>query len=146
MKLIKEFKKQLIIFNMLTPLDFNTIALIEKEYLSNEIPWSLCFSGGKDSSAMLKLTYNAIVNIKNPNKLINVVYCDTGVEIPIITSFVKKTFSKFKNEIIKLDLPIKINIVEPKLENRFFSKVILCRDPTTTKIYTWCIDSCGIRP
>jgi DNA sulfur modification protein DndC len=106
---------------MLTPLDFNTIELIEKEYLSNEIPWTLGFSGGKDSSAMLKLAYNAIAGIKNPNKLINVVYCDTGVEIPIVTSFVKKTLAKLKNEITELNLPININVVEPKLENRFKS-------------------------
>jgi len=131
---------------MLTDLDFNTIELIEKEYLNNEIPWSLCFSGGKDSSAMLKLTYNAIAGIKNPNKLINVVYCDTGVEIPIVTSFVKKTFAKLKNEITELNLPININVVEPKLENRFFSKVIGRGYPTPTNKFRWCTDRLRVMP
>jgi len=131
---------------MLTDLDFNTIELIEKEYLNNEIPWSLGFSGGKDSSAMLKLTYNAIAGIKNPNKLINVVYCDTGVEIPIVTSFVKKTFAKLKNEITELNLPININVVEPKLENRFFSKVIGRGYPTPTNKFRWCTDRLRVMP
>ena len=146
MKLIQKFKKQLIIYNMLTGLDFNTIELIEKEYLKNEIPWSLGFSGGKDSSAMLKLTYNAIAGIKNPNKPINVVYCDTGVEIPIVNSFVRKTFAKFKNEIAGLNLPININIVEPKLENRFFSKVIGRGYPTPTNKFRWCTDRLRVKP
>jgi DNA sulfur modification protein DndC len=131
---------------MLTDLDFDTIELIEKEYLKNEIPWSLGFSGGKDSSAMLKLTYNAIANIKNPKKFLNVVYCDTGVEIPIVTSFVKKTFAKLKNEITELYLPININIVEPKLENRFFSKVIGRGYPTPTNKFRWCTDRLRVMP
>jgi len=131
---------------MLTDLDFNTIELIEKEYLNNEIPWFLGFSGGKDSSAMLKLTYNAIANIKNPNKLINVVYCDTGVEIPIVTSFVKKTLTNLKNEIAELNLPININVVEPKLENRFFSKVIGRGYPTPTNKFRWCTDRLRVMP
>ena len=131
---------------MLTTLDFNTIELIEKEYQSNDIPWSLGFSGGKDSSAMLKLTYNAIANIKNPKKFINVVYCDTGVEIPIVISFVKKTFAKLKNEITELDLPINLNIVEPKLENRFFSKVIGRGYPTPTNKFRWCTDRLRVMP
>src|SRR5665648_468458 len=146
MKLIKEFKKQMCIRDRLTDLDFNTIELIEKEYLKNEIPWSLGFSGGKDSSAMLKLTYNAIAGIKNPNKLINVVYCDTGVEIPIINSFVKKTLAKLKNEIMELNLPLNINVVEPKLENRFFSKVIGRGYPTPTNKFRWCTDKLRIMP
>ncbi len=131
---------------MLTDLDFKTIELIEKEYLNNEIPWSLGFSGGKDSSAMMKLTYNAIAGIKNPKKLINVVYCDTGVEIPIVTSFVKKTLANLKNEIAESNLPININVVEPKLENRFFSKVIGRGYPTPTNKFRWCTDRLRVMP
>ena len=131
---------------MLTVIDVSTIDLIQKEYKKNKMPWSLGFSGGKDSSAMLKLTYNAIVGIKNPDKLINVVYCDTGVEIPIVTSFVKKTFTKLEKEIKELNLPINIHIVEPKLENRFFSKVIGRGYPTPTNKFRWCTDRLRVMP
>jgi DNA sulfur modification protein DndC len=131
---------------MLTTLDYNTIELIEKEYVSNELPWSLGYSGGKDSSAMLKLVYNALNNIKTPLKPINVVYCDTGVEIPIVSEFVKKTFVAFKEELKENNLPINISIVEPSLENRFFSKVIGRGYPTPTNKFRWCTDRLRVLP
>lgn len=131
---------------MLSSLDFSTIELIEKEYQSNSLPWSLGYSGGKDSSALLKLVFNALRNIKNPSKPINIIYCDTGVEIPIITEFVKSTFSKFKTEIKALNLPIVLKIAEPKLEHRFFSKVIGRGYPTPTNKFRWCTDKLRVMP
>jgi len=131
---------------MLSTLDYNTIELIEKEYLSNKMPWSLGFSGGKDSSAMLKLVYIALTNLKKTEKAINVVYCDTGVEIPIVTDFVKKTFNSLEKEISDYNLPIKINIVRPALENRFFSKVIGRGYPTPTNKFRWCTDRLRVLP
>jgi DNA sulfur modification protein DndC len=131
---------------VLTDIDNFIIELIEQEYQSNEVPWSLGFSGGKDSSAMLKLVYNAITNIKMPTKSINVIYCDTDVEIPIVNKFVKRTFHKFQKEISERNLPININIVEPKLENRFFSKVIGRGYPTPTNKFRWCNDRLRVLP
>lgn len=131
---------------MLTELDYSTIELIEKEYKSNELPWSLGFSGGKDSSAMLKLVYNALSNTKNPTKPINVVYCDTGVEIPIVVEFVKKTFNLLKQEVSESNLPINIDIVEPTLKNRFFSKVIGRGYPSPTNKFRWCTDRLRVFP
>ena len=131
---------------MLTNLDERTIELIEKEYLINDLPWSLGYSGGKDSSALLKLTYNAVLNLKNRNKIITIVYCDTGVEIPILRDFVYKTFDKFKNEILENQLPFKVKIVEPKLENRFFSKLIGKGYPPPTNKFRWCTDRLRVMP
>lgn len=131
---------------MLSQLDIDTIELIEQEYSNSQIPWSIGYSGGKDSSALLKLVYNALSNIKNPKKQIIVIYCDTGVEIPIVNQFVKKTFVQLKQEISELHLPLKLEIVEPRIEHRFFVKVIGRGYPTPTNKFRWCTDKLRVLP
>lgn len=129
-------------------LDLNTISVIEKEYLRDDIPWAIGYSGGKDSTAMLKLVYNSLLNIKLPKrkKEINIIYCDTGVEIPIVNRYVKKVYKELNLEIAKNNLPIKTRSVEPKLEDRFFAKVIGKGYPTPTNKFRWCTDRLRILP
>ena len=62
---------------------------IIKEYEKNDIPWILAYSGGKDSTALLKIVLEAITISKNKNRKLYIVYCDTGVEFPLISSYVK---------------------------------------------------------
>ncbi|QSH40682.1 phosphoadenosine phosphosulfate reductase family protein [Lentisphaerota bacterium ZTH] len=122
-----------------------TLKIIEKEYEKDHRPWYLGFSGGKDSSAMLKLLYIALMNT-NIHKIVNVVYCDTGVEIPVIVNYVKETFSALKREVIKDKLPIKFIIVEPSVPDRFFSKVIGRGYPSPTNKFRWCTDRLRVKP
>ena len=87
---------------------------IIKEYLKNDKPWFLAYSGGKDSTAVLMLTYEAIKSIKHHNKIITIIYCDTGVEIPCVSTYTKKCLKNFQAEIEKDNLPFKI-VIEQKL-------------------------------
>jgi DNA sulfur modification protein DndC len=80
------------------PLDSVTIQNIQKEYQRDNRSWTLGFSGGKDSSALLKLVYLALSSLKNKSKPVTAVFCDTGVEIPIMRSLVPETFNKFSEE------------------------------------------------
>ncbi|SHI13038.1 phosphoadenosine phosphosulfate reductase family protein [Desulfofustis glycolicus] len=127
-------------------LDTQTIELIEREYVHGETPWALGYSGGKDSTAMLKLVYNALLSVNKPTKHIKVVYCDTGVEIPVVSNYVKKVFKSFNEEINESGLPIITEIVEPVTEERFFAKVIGRGYPTPTNKFRWCTDRLRIRP
>ena len=94
-------------------LQFNTIASIQQEYLKDNIPWSLGFSGGKDSTALLKLVYLALEKLNKKSKPITIIYCDTGVEIPIVRLLVKQTLNDITLEALEHDLPIKAHIVFP---------------------------------
>src|SRR5687767_14539517 len=87
--------------------DARTIELIKDEYLKNDTPWFLGYSGGKDSSALLTLVFNALLQIDKNHKVINVIYCDTGVEIPTISAYVKNTINALEIERKKFNLPIK---------------------------------------
>lgn len=50
--------------------------------------WVLAYSGGKDSTAILKLFVAALIKQPSGFASINVVYCDTGVENVAIDRFV----------------------------------------------------------
>ena len=52
-------------------LDQQTITLISEEYKKSKLDWTIGYSGGKDSTALLKLAYNAFKNINNHNKIVN---------------------------------------------------------------------------
>ncbi|MBF8961916.1 phosphoadenosine phosphosulfate reductase family protein [Pontibacter sp. FD36] len=135
--------------NCLTPVlakDQNSIEIIKQEYLKDYCPWYLGYSGGKDSSALLKLVIIALSQINSYHKDITVIYCDTGVENPIITDYVYQTFESLKLECTVLGLPIRYRIAVPNLEDRFFVKVIGRGYPTPTNIFRWCTDKLRINP
>lgn len=127
-------------------LNSNVIDVIKDEYLKDNTPWYLGYSGGKDSSAVLKLTFNAMLDVENHHKKIYVLYCDTGVENPIVTNYVYDTFDKLKIENELNNLPFIFKILKPKIEDRFFVKVIGRGYPTPTNIFRWCTDKLRINP
>jgi len=124
----------------------NTIENIQREYLRNNLPWSLAFSGGKDSSALLKLVYLALEELHEKTKPVTIIYCDTGVEIPIIRSFVIKTLYDLSREAVENNIPLRTQIVYPTLQDRYFSKVIGRGYPPPTFKFRWCTDVLRIKP
>lgn len=133
-------------FEIASDLDYQTIENIQIEYQKDRTHWTLGFSGGKDSSALLKLTYLALYYLKNKHKPINVIYCDTGVEIPIISLFVKETLGNLLIEAKEHEIPITKQIVYPVLKDRYFSKVIGHGYPPPTNKFRWCTDRLRVKP
>jgi len=123
-----------------------TIENIQREYLRDSLPWALAFSGGKDSSALLKLVYLALEDLKRKSKPVTIIYCDTGVEIPIIRSFVLETLDNLLMEAVKNNVPIRTHIVFPPLQDRYFSKVIGRGYAPPTFKFRWCTDVLRIKP
>ncbi|MDR3625232.1 MAG: phosphoadenosine phosphosulfate reductase family protein [Ignavibacteriaceae bacterium] len=124
----------------------NTIKLIRQEYLKDNLNWSIGFSGGKDSSALLKLTFQAMLTTKKKEKKINVVYCDTGVEIPIMAKLVDNTFKILRKEAKEYKLPFNCIKLSPKISDRYFVKVIGRGYPPPTNIFRWCTDKLRVIP
>lgn len=130
----------------LSSIDKNAIDIIKSEYLNDDIPWFLGYSGGKDSSALLKLVFIALSDIETHHKDVNVIYCDTGVENPIVTSYVYEVFKNLKIECNNFSLPFKFKIAIPELNDRYFVKVIGRGYPPPTNIFRWCTDRLRIKP
>lgn len=131
---------------MIKTITDKTIQKISVEYQKDNLNWLLGFSGGKDSTAVLKLCYQAMQNIGRKTKSVTIVYCDTGVEIPIIDTYVKTFLRKLKKESQNNDIPISIKIVTPNIEDRFFSKVLGRGYPPPTNKFRWCTNRLRINP
>jgi DNA sulfur modification protein DndC len=123
-----------------------TIARITSAYKYDNDPWIVGYSGGKDSTAVLKLIFQSLLRIKNRHKPVTVIYCDTGVEIPSAATLARKALRGLEVEARAFGLPIFTKILFPPLEERFFVKVIGRGYPPPTDKFRWCTDRLRIRP
>lgn len=127
------------------PLNEVTVQEIQKAYTQTDLPWYLGYSGGKDSSALLTLVFNAALSLRI-NKPITILYCNTAVDIPIVKAFVVKTLEGIRLEAEKYGLPIQSQIIEPPINDRFFVKMIGRGYPPPTNKFRWCTKRLQINP
>ena len=88
---------------------------IREVYLSDNRPWIIGFSGGKDSTCMAQLVWNALSELE-PEKLQKHVYIissDTLVESPKIVERLKNTLSDMQGQAKEQQLPISTHMVKP---------------------------------
>jgi DNA sulfur modification protein DndC len=128
--------------NILSAIDLTKDAI---ESFSDKA-WVLGFSGGKDSTAMLKVFVAALRKAKRRSDQISIIYCDTGVENPIIDVYVKDLFRGLKEEFELAQLDISLNILKSLVEERFFVRVIGRGYPPPTNSFRWCTKGLRIKP
>ena len=86
--------------------------------------WIVGFSGGKDSTALLKILYAAALKANRCPERIDVIYCDTGVENPVLDIYVKKLLFDLGAEFKKDKVPFDVKILSAPVSERFFVKII----------------------
>lgn len=118
----------------------------------NNRPWIIGFSGGKDSTVLLTLTWLALLKIKNEKgksflkREVYVVCNDTLVENPIITNYVNKILEKIKEGALKHSLPVFVQKTIPRLEDSFFVNLIGKGYPAPNNSFRWCTERLKIKP
>lgn len=131
------------------------IAHLENEiidqYLYDELdrPWIIGFSGGKDSTMLLQLVWNALRKIE-PILLTRKIYIvcnNTLVENPRIVKFIHKTLEKLKKAANLQNLSmIEVHETTPKLDDSFWVRLIGLGYPAPNKFYRWCTERLKINP
>ncbi len=124
------------------------------QYIDNDKnrPWIIGFSGGKDSTVLLTLVWMALLKVKNHvdvkylRREIWVVCNDTLVENPVITNYVNKVLKKIEQAAIKHNMPIKIKITKPKVEDSFWLNLIGKGYPAPNNSFRWCTERLKIKP
>ena len=124
----------------------NTISAVRHALLERPEPWIVGFSGGKDSSCVVKLIFQALLAAKRRESNVTVLYCDTGVEIPLVRSFVWQTLTGLAIEAKKAGIPLKCDVATPRPRDRFFFKVIGRGYVPPTNKFRWCTDRLRIQP
>ena len=69
---------------------------IREVYQSDEFPWVVGYSGGKDSTAVLQLVWMAVEGLpkKLRTKPIHVISTDTLVENPVVATWVSQSLKE----------------------------------------------------
>ena len=116
-------------------------------YQHDNRPWMIGFSGGKDSTLLCCLVFDMLKSLPKSkrNKTVYIVSSDTMVENPIVRKYMHK-MSALINEAGK-DYNVKADIIYPKVEDSFWSKVIGLGYPTPEPPgFRWCTERLKIHP
>ena len=117
-------------------------------YLSDEIPWVIGYSGGKDSTATLQLVWYALERIgpDRCRKPVFVISTDTLVENPIVALWVSKSLEKMGAEAERKGLPLTAHRLTPSTENTFWVNLIGRGYPAPRPKFRWCTERLKIMP
>ena len=120
---------------------------IQEVYLEDKRPWILGFSGGKDSTCMIQLVWNALEKLPKSkvNKKIYIISSDTLVESPKIVETVTESLEKMETMAKKSSLPLETNLVRPTLDNTFWVCMIGKGYPAPSSTFRWCTDRLKIK-
>jgi DNA sulfur modification protein DndC len=122
------------------------ISRITSAYLTDPAPWVIGYSGGKDSTAVVKLVFQSLLRLKHVRKPITVIYCDTGVEVPLAASLARQALNDLEKEAATHNLPISIRLLAPPVHESYWVKVIGRGYPPPTDKFRWCTDLLRIDP
>jgi len=113
-------------------------------------PWIIGFSGGKDSTVMLQLVWEAISQIKELTGIVKrdiyVVCNDTMVENPVITEYVYRVLDKIETASRDQGIPIQVIKTIPRLEDSFWVNLIGRGYPAPNNAFRWCTERLKIKP
>lgn len=110
-------------------------------------PWMIGFSGGKDSTLLVCLVMEMLQRLPREkiNKTVYIVSSDTLVENPIVRDYMHR-MSNMINE-NGADLKVRADLIYPKVEDTFWTKVIGLGYPTPEAPgFRWCTERLKIHP
>lgn len=132
----------------------NTLEDLLKEmefvYLSDDRPWIIGYSGGKDSTVVVHLVYEMLKKLPESkrHKHVHIVSSDTMVENPLIKEYLSEMIESISIAAKNDKLPISCKIVYPSPSNTFWTNVIGRGFPTPrfNGTFRWCTDRLKIEP
>lgn len=122
---------------------------LKKEYLADSRPWVVTFSGGKDSTTVLQLVTEMLLDLKKDNKDTKKVYIvssDTGVEMPLIEDYTTNKLERIDEFIQKEKINMSVNLLKPKVTESFWTLLLGKGYPSPNQTFRWCTDRMKIKP
>lgn len=121
---------------------------IRELYASDNIPWIIGYSGGKDSTAILQLVWDAIATLPldKRQKNIYIITTDTLVENPVIASWVSTSHDLMRHAADEKSLPFKPKLLKPLIDESFWVNLIGRGYPAPRYKFRWCTERLKIQP
>ena len=123
--------------------------ILRREYLRRHSdPWILAYSGGKDSTLLLQLTWEVLSELPRSmrKREVHVVGNDTLVESPLVIGHLRKTMAVIAAVADNAGLPITTRITVPHVDQTFWVNVIGRGYIPPTRNFRWCTDRMKILP
>jgi DNA sulfur modification protein DndC len=127
----------------------SVLADLENEYrASHAYPWIVGFSGGKDSTLVVQLVYEMLLNIApgDRHRPIHIVANDTLVESPLLIEHLLKMLDRLRRAADALRLPVTVVKTTPTVEQSFWVNLIGRGYPSPSRSFRWCTDRLKIQP
>jgi DNA sulfur modification protein DndC len=124
-------------------------ARIVEQYLDGDArPWVIAYSGGKDSTLLAHLVFQAVTSIRPTKRTrrIYVVCSDTRVETPEVADHVHKSLAAMQTAARARSLPFSCHVVNPPLTDTFWVRIIGHGYPPPSRLFRWCTDRMKIKP
>lgn len=117
-------------------------------YLSDNRPWVVGFSGGKDSTCVLQMVYHMLLSLSNEeiHKEVHVLSSDTLVEAPIIIKRQKDVCRQISESATRDGIPLNVQLLRPEINETFWVNLIGKGYPSPNKWFRWCTDRLKIKP
>ena len=108
--------------------------------------WIITFSGGKDSTTTLIIALETALNHPDLAERIDVVYSDTGIEIPVIQQYALDFLEHLEGFQRVARLPLHCHVVHPAIEERFWVCLLGKGYPPPHQRFRWCTRRLKIEP
>ena len=111
-------------------------------------PWVVAYSGGKDSTLLLQLVWEAAAAVPadEPRRPIYVVSNDTLVESPLVIRHLRQSLDVIRAAARTAGLPVTVKMTEPCIDQTFWVNVIGRGYIPPTRNFRWCTDRMKIAP
>ncbi|MDA1274949.1 MAG: DNA phosphorothioation system sulfurtransferase DndC [Verrucomicrobia bacterium] len=121
---------------------------LQRLYLDDPRPWLVGFSGGKDSTMLASLLFEAVlaVPVEQRKKEIAILCTDTRVEIPAIVETIEATLARMHKLSQQNALNIEVNLLKPPPEQSFWVNIIGRGYPPPNRTFRWCTQRMKIDP
>ena len=124
--------------------------LIRQHYVADDgnKPWVIAFSGGKDSTLLLRLVWEELLRLDRTNwqRHISIICNNTMVENPEFQLVVEGELEHIREYIASTGVPMSLAITTPNLDDSFWVNLIGRGYVAPNRQFRWCTDRLKIRP
>lgn len=128
----------------------DVVHAVRTEYLSSsqDYPWIIGFSGGKDSTVVAQAVFEALLQVppSQRRRHVHFVSNDTLVESPMVMTHLVKVQSAISSMVESFRLPVEVVTTRPAFDRTFWTLLIGRGYPSPNQTMRWCTDRLKIQP
>ncbi|HNK31765.1 MAG TPA: phosphoadenosine phosphosulfate reductase family protein, partial [Plasticicumulans sp.] len=118
-----------------------------RQYCADDRPWVVAYSGGKDSTLVLQLVFEMLLDLgTTAHKPVYVLSSDTRVEAPNISAYVRTALQNIEHAAQARGLNVQVRLVNPEGKEGFWLNLIGKGYPPPSRWFRWCTNNMKIKP